>query len=67
MNLPTDKWQHVLFMGEAMFRLRMLRTSIEAYNVVLESILGHVPYVICQIAAAMSSLQGKSNEMGVKE
>lgn len=58
MNLPNDKWQYVLFMGEAMYRLQLLRSSIDCYNMVLVNVLGHVPYVICQIAAAMSSLQG---------
>ena len=59
MDLPLEKWQYVLFMAEAMYRLQLLRSAIDCSNLVLENILGHVPYVICQVAAAMSSMQGQ--------
>ena len=55
-----DTWQCALFIGETMFRLQMYLCAIEAYLSV-SNVLGSSPYLMCQIAAAQSELQGKFN------
>lgn len=52
-----NTWQCSLFIGETMYRLQLYLIAIEAYCSVSNA-LGQSPYLMCQIAAAQSELQG---------
>lgn len=53
----ANSWQCSLFIAETMFRLQMFLSAIESYCCVSYA-FGQSPYLICQIAAAQSELQG---------
>uniref|UniRef100_A0AC35FRF7 Uncharacterized protein n=1 Tax=Panagrolaimus sp. PS1159 TaxID=55785 RepID=A0AC35FRF7_9BILA len=56
-KLPRTTWQYKLFLAKSTIHLNILRDAVDILDDLMKKTLGTVPYIVCENAVAVSSLQ----------